>query len=211
MKTGVEYKELKEIEKNILKGIKLEDNFSKPKLIAGFDICYIGKKYNCVAVVIDIETRKEIEKKGVEGEEVMPYSPTLTAFREGPPILEAYRSLENKPDILLVKGSGAINPNKVGLASYVGVMLNKPCIGVAKELIYGRLDEDNIIYNNELKGRAIKTKPYANPDYISPGHNISLNSSIEVVKKVIDEEYKLPLPLHLAHKYVNKIKKEQLI
>ena len=54
---------------------------------------------------------------------------------------------------------------------------------------------------------AIKTKQFANPIYITPGHNISLNSAVEIIKKLSFEPYKLPLPLHLAHKYVNKLKK----
>jgi len=67
MKTGVDYKELKEIEKKILKGIKLENSFSEPKTIAGFDIAYNGKQYTCIAVVLDIETKQEIEVKQVSG------------------------------------------------------------------------------------------------------------------------------------------------
>ncbi len=206
MKIGVNFKELKDIEKRILKGINLKDSFDSARTIAGFDIAYIGKKFTCVGVVIDIETKEEIEKKTVEDEEIMPYSPAMSTFREGPPIIEVYRELENKPDIIVVKGIGAVSPNRVGLASYVGVILNKSCIGAAKELLYGRLDEDKIIFNNEIKGIAVKTKPFANPIFISPGHNISLDSSVNIIKKVIDEQYKLPLPLHLAHKYANKTK-----
>ena len=207
MKTGVDYKELKEIEKGILKGINLNDSFSNFKTVAAFDIAYLNKNYNCIAVVFDTETNQEIEMKTVSGEEIMPYSPNLVAFREGPVIVDAYRSLENKPDVLIVKGNGAVHPNKIGLASYVGVILNKPCIGVSKELNVGKLDEDRIIFNNELKGKAIRTKEFANPIYVMPGHNVSLNTAIQIIKKISIESYKLPLPLHLAHKYVNKLKK----
>jgi len=209
MKTGVDFKELKDIEKRILKGVNLKDSFSNVKLVAGFDISYIDKRYNCVGVVIDIENKKEIEVKTVTGDEIMPYSPNMTSFREGPLIINCYRSLENKPDVLIVKGSGAVHTNKVGLASYVGVILNKPCVGVSKELIYGELDEDRIMFKNELKGMALKTKQFANPIYVSPGHNICLDTAVNLIKKLVDEQYKLPMPLHLAHKYVNKLKKDK--
>jgi len=201
MKNGADFKELKEVEKNILKGIKLNDCFSSIKTVAAFDIAYKDKTYFCVGVVIDIETKEEVEKKEVNGEEVIPYSPSLAAFREGPAIIDAYRALENKPDILIVKGEGAVKLNRVGLASYVGVILNKPCIGVAKELMHGKLEEDKIIFENELKG-------IANPVYVTPGHNVSLKTSVEIVKKLSIDSYKLPIPLHLAHKYVNKLKKK---
>lgn len=209
MKSGVDFKELKEIEKRILKGIKLEDAFSSVKSVAAFDIAYVGKKYFCVAVVINIEDIKQIEEKTVSGDEIMSYSPSMVAFREGPAILEAYRSLENKPDVLIVKGNGSVHPKRVGLASYVGVMLNKPCIGVAKDLVCGKLDEDKVMFDGKLKGFAIKTKPYANPVYVIPGHNICLDSAVDVINKISNDQYKLPVPLHLAHKYVNKIKKEK--
>ena len=211
MKNGVDFKELKEIEKRILKGINLNDSFSSVKTIGAFDIAYLGDKYNCVAVVMNIESKEEIETKTVSGDEIIPYSPNLVAFREGPAVIEAYRSLENKPDILIVKGEGVVKPNLLGLASYVGVILNKPCIGVAKELIHGRLDEDRIIYNEDLKGYGVKTKQFANPVYVTPGHNISIGSAVEIIKKLNIEPYKLPLPLHLAHKYVNKLKKPKLV
>ncbi len=209
MKSGVDFKELKEIEKRILKGIKLENAFSSVKTVVAFDIAYNNNKYYCVAVVLDLETQKEIEIKQVSGEEIMTYSPNMIAFREGPVILDAFRELENKPDVLIVKGMGAINPKKVGLASYVGVITNKPCIGVAKELIYGRLEEDKVIFDGLKKGLAIKTKEFANPVYVSPGHGIDLESAVDVVSGLVDSNYKMPLPLHLAHKYVNKLKKDK--
>lgn len=205
----ISLKELKEIERNIAKGISLKDSFSYVRTVAAFDIAYSGKAYKCVAVVVDIENLSELEVKYTEGEEIMPYSPKLAVFREGPVILESYRNLSIKPDVLIVKGAGFLK-DSVGLASYVGVMLNKPVIGVAKELVIGRLDEDRIIVNNRIVGFALKAKEFANPVYITPGHNINLNSSIEIVRKILSPMYKLPVPLHLAHKYVNKIKNGKL-
>ena len=207
MKIGVNFQDLKEVEKKILKGIKLENTFSVVKTIVAFDITYIEKKYHCVAVVWDLDKGEEIEMKEVSGDEVLNYSPSLVAFREGPVILESYRNLENKPDLLIVKGNGFINPRKVGLASYVGFMLNKPCIGVVKDLLYGRLDEDKIMFENVVRGKAIRTKEFANPIYVIPGFGIDLEKSVEIVSKLIHENYKMPIPLHLAHKYLNKIKK----
>ncbi len=209
MKSGIDFKELKEIEKRILEGVKLEDSFSDSKTIAAFDLGYIGKIYKCAAVIMDVETKEVIEKKEIEGEEVMPYSPNLVAFREGPVIINTYRELKNKPEILMIKGIGVLHPKKVGLASYVGVMLNKACFGVSKELSFGVLEEDRIIFNKELRGFAVKAKPYAKPVYVTPGHRISINSAVEITKKLIDSQFKLPLPLHLAHKCINKLKKDK--
>ncbi len=207
---SVDPKELKEIEKSILKGINLSDQNSKIKTVAGFEIKYSNKTYHCCGVVLDLETKEEKEHKEVSGQEIMSYSPTFIAFREGPAIIEAYRLLEQKPDLLIVKGNGALHKNKVGLASYVGVILNKPCIGVSKNLMYGNVEEDKIFFENELKGVAVKTKEFSNPVYVTTGHNMSVESAGEIIKKLIKEPYKMPLPLHLAHKYLSEIKKNKL-
>jgi deoxyribonuclease V len=208
-KNGVDFRQIKEIEKKILDGIKLDGSLENAKTLAAFDVSYVGKKYLAVAVVYDIATQNEIERKIITGDELMLYSPALIAFREGPAIVQAYKELENIPDILIVKGNGAVHPRKVGLASYVGIILNKPCIGVTKDLLYGRLEEDKILFDNDLKGYAIKTKEFANPIYVMPGYLVGFESAVEFVKKLIIEPYKMPYPLHFAHKYVNKMKKEK--
>lgn len=202
-----DYKELKEIQYRILKGIRLTDNILDVKTIAGFDLTFRDKKAYCVAVVIDLTTFTLLEIKQTITDETMPYTTTLLAFREGAPIIETYKTLEHQPDILLVDGMGALHPYKVGVASYVGVMLNKPCIGVTKECIFGQLDEDKIMVYGEHRGTALKTKAYARPIYISPGHDISLTTAVEIVKKTL-KEYKFPYPLHLAHKHLIKLKKQ---
>lgn len=204
----IDFNELKKIEKEILKGISLKDSISEINKIAAFDIGFSGTKVICSAIVFDFETMNVIEEKTKVSDELMPYSPNMVAFREGPAIIDLYRELENTPDILIIDGNGSLHPNKVGVASYVGVILNKPAIGIVKELVYGNLDEDKIIFNNEIKGYAIKAKEFANPVFITSGHKVSIEKAIEIVKKTVVSEFKLPLPMHLAHKLTNKIKKD---
>ena len=206
MKKDFDLKDFMDIEKKILKAINFNDNINDIKTVASFEIKSFNKKYKCCAVVVDYNDLKELEVNYTEGEELMSYSPRTIPFREGPIIIEAYRSLKIKPDVLIIRGDGALRRSKVGLVSYVGVLINKPTIGVTKELIHGTLNEDNIIINDEVKGFALKIKELANPVYISPGHGLSLSKSVEIVKKVSLSEYKLPFPMHLAHKYISKVK-----
>lgn len=204
----IDFNELKKIEKEVLKGISLKDSISEIDKIAAFDIGFSGTKIICSAIVFEFPSLKVIEEKTKVSDELMPYSPNTIAFREGPTIIELYRELENTPDVLIVDGFGALHPAKAGVASYVGVILNKPSIGIAKELIYGNLDEDKIVFNGEIKGYAIKTKDFANPVFITSGHNVSIEKATEIVRKTVVSEFKLPLPMHLAHKLTNKVKKE---
>lgn len=208
MHQKIDYNELKTIEKEVLKGINMNDININIQKAAAFDISFSGNKIICSAVVFSFPDLKVIEEKTKITDELMPYSPNTIAFREGPAIIDLYRELKNISDVLIIDGSGALHPNKVGVASYVGVILNKPTIGVAKELIYGNLDEDKIIFNNEIKGYAIKAKEFANPVFVTVGHNVSIEKATEIVRKTVIQEFKLPLPMHLAHKLTNKIKKE---
>lgn len=210
MHQKTDFNELKKIEKEVLKGISLKDSISEVNKIAAFDIGFSGTKVICSAIIFDFETMNVIEEKTKISDELMPYSPNTIAFREGPAIIDLYRELENTPDVLIIDGQGALHPAKVGVASYVGVILNKPCIGIAKELIYGNLDEDKIIFNNEIKGYAIKAKEFANPIFITSGHGVSIEKATEIVRKTIVPDFKLPLPMHLAHKLTNKIKKAMI-
>src|SRR3989344_4402704 len=150
----IDFKELKEIEKQIAKGIDLKDNFPEIKIVAAFCVTFREKKAICAAVVLDHNTLEIIEKKEVTTEEILPYSPGTVAFREGPAILTCLKKLTNKPDLLVIEGFGALHPFRVGTASYVGVLSNKPSIGVSDTLMLGGLEEDKIMLNNTLRGFA---------------------------------------------------------
>ena len=211
MHNQIDFKELKEIQKQIVKGISLNDNFSEIKKIAAFSLTSKDKKMLCAAVVLDAETMEVLEEKEIITDELMQYSPVFVAFREGPAIMEVLKELEQKPDLILVEGFGALQQFKVGTASYIGVLANKPCIGVAKNLMFGRLEEEKIVVNNEVKGFALRIKEFANPVYITPGQNISVETAQSVMSKLVNPEFKMPYPLHLAHKNLIRLKKGETI
>jgi deoxyribonuclease V len=135
----------------------------------------------------------------------MPYIPGLLAFREGDIILKTYYDLEHDPDVLMVDGHGIAHPMRAGLACYVGVELEKPCIGVAKKILIGEVVGDKVMIGNEARGILVKTKEHAKPVIVSPGHLISVNSAAEIVKKCIVYPHKLPEPLHQAHRHAEKM------
>src|SRR5687767_1960166 len=72
---------------------------------------------------------------------VFPYIPGLLAFREGPAVLAAWSKLQNKPDLLMFDGQGIAHPRGIGIASQMGLWLERPTIGVAKSRLYGRHSE----------------------------------------------------------------------
>lgn len=197
---------LKDMQAQVATQVILEDGIRPEdiKYIAGFDVAYKGDKCVCAAVVLDYKTLQVIEKKVTITKVPMNYVPGFLAFREGPPICQAYYDLESEPDVILVDGHGIAHPMKSGLAVFVGVELGKPCIGVAKGLLVGEAKDDNIVLEGEFVGKLVKTKEHANPLYVSPGNMISIETSAEIVKHCVVPPHKSPEPLHMAHRFADK-------
>ena len=132
-----------------------------------------------------------------------PYIPGLFMLREGEPLLKIVRLLKNSFDVLLIDGHGILHPRKCGLASYVGLMIDKPTIGVAKNLLCGSILENNYIeFNKTTLGYRLKNNK--KDIYISVGHKISLETSINIVKKLTKKSEFIPEPLRIADIYSKK-------
>ena len=189
--------------------VSLKDSFEELSSIAGCDQLVIGNEiYSCV-VVCEYETMEVIEKSHASRKVEFPYIPGFLAYREAPVIIDAFSKLKNKPNLMFVDGNGILHPRRYGIASHLGVVLNIVTIGVAKKLLIGRVEEDKIFVSEELRGMKLETKTAANPIYVSPGHNISVKKAFEITKHCIRPPHKLPEPIHLAHKFVNRIKKKE--
>lgn len=183
------------------------DDFSDIKTIAGCDIAYFENNAICTIVVMDLETLKVREKKYKIGKVNFPYIAGFLGYREAPIIVETYHELEIDPDIFIIDGNGILHPQKFGLASQVGLLLDKPTIGIAKNLLCGEVKGDKILLNNKVVGKSFKSREISNPIYVSIGNKICLKTAEKIIKKTIDG-HKLPEPLHQAHKYANKIKRK---
>jgi deoxyribonuclease V len=198
---------LKEEQIRLSKKLKISDNFlGNVKTVAGCDIVYTPEKIISVISVCDAKTLKLKEQKYSVSEIKFPYIPGFLSYREAMPLIETYHKLETKPDILLIEGNGILHPRKFGVASHVGILLDKPTIGVTKKLLCGKVIGDTVYIQKEAVGKIFGTKDKAKPIYVSPGHCISLKGAVEKVKETL-AMHKLPEPMHIAHKYAAKLKR----
>ena len=181
------------------------DQKAKFLLIGGCDQINYMDKVICEIVVLDSKTLNIVEKKYSVKKVDCEYLPAFMAYRQMPAILDAFSKLEHKPDVLIMKGFGILHPRKAGVATHIGVVLDMPVIGIEKKLICGIEKQGTIYLGKEAVGKALVTKGGTNPIYVSPGNKTTLNKSVELVKSLL-HNYKLPLPLHLAHKYAVKVK-----
>lgn len=203
----MEQAKLRQEQLKLAQKVVLTDQFSKYDTIAGVYTLTTDHKLICGITVCDARTFEILDKKYATAEPRFPYIPGYLSYRESPVILDAYNKLKVQPDVLILKGNGILHPRKFGIASHVGLLINKPTIGIAKKLLCGTARGGTIYMEKDAVGKEVKVKEAGNPVVVSPGHMISLKTSVEIIKRCRQEPYKLPLPLALAHKYANKVKK----
>ena len=176
--------------------------------IGGVDISIKTETARAAIVVITYPELTPVEAVLSEVPLVFPYIPGLLAFREGPAVLAAWAKLRAKPDLLMFDGQGIAHPRGIGIASQMGLWLERPTIGVAKSRLYGRHEEvgprrgdraDLLDKNKEVIGTVLRTREKTNPLYISPGHQIDVKHSTEFVMTCCTS-YRLPEPTRWAHK-----------
>jgi deoxyribonuclease V len=142
-----------------------------------------------------------LEAKTAKAKVIFPYIPTLLSFRDAPPIFKVFRQLEVKPDVLIVNGHGVSHPYGCGLASYVGIILKQPTIGVASRLLCGEVgpkigDIAPIIYEGQTVGAALFTEA-RRPIYISVGNMVSLERAAALTRSLLRGS-RMPEPLKVA-------------
>lgn len=201
----IDFNKLKEEQLNLSKKVILKDSFDKLELIGGVDQAY-NKDYIISAIVICNYNAMEVKEKVFAVLKIkVPYTPGFLAYREGPAISESYAKLKNKPDIIIFDGNGILHPRRCGLASHMGILLDQVSIGIAKQLLVGKLKGNIVYFDKEARGELVFTREHSKPVYVSPGHKITLKTSIEIVKNCLRFPHKLPEPLHLAHRYANEL------
>jgi deoxyribonuclease V len=142
----------------------------------------------------------------VRGEVRFPYVPGLLTFREGPILLEAFRKLKTRPDVVLFDGQGRAHPREMGIASHLGLFLDLPTVGCAKSPLVKPAREpgrrrgarSNIKQVGRIAGVALRTRTDVKPVYVSPGHLADVASSIRLVLDCC-VKFRIPEPLRLAH------------
>ncbi len=179
--------------------------------VGGTDMSLTNDRAHAAIVVFRFPELTPVE--GVTADEplVFPYIPGLLAFREGPAILAAWERLKVKPDLLMFDGQGIAHPRGLGIASQMGIWLERPTIGVAKSRLYGthgepgpNRDDSEPLYDQHDKtkiiGAVLRTREHGNPLYISPGHLTDVEHALDFVKRCCTC-YRLPETTRWAHKF----------
>jgi deoxyribonuclease V len=184
----------------------LDDDFNNSDRIAGVDVSYQGDIAASACVIMD-SALKVIDSASTVIPAAFPYIPGYLMFREAPAI-EAVAEHVSGFDVLMVNGHGIAHPRGCGLASYIGLRLDQPTIGVAGTLLVGvkEVMGHSVKYDDEVVATEI-SRPGHHPFYVSTGHRISLTSCVEIVERMAGRG-QLPEPLRLAHLEARRLMRE---
>ncbi|MFX0102086.1 MAG: endonuclease V [Candidatus Hodarchaeota archaeon] len=208
-----ELNELELIQERMRNQVVIKDGFEKLDYFCGCDVSY-GIDDDAIVAFVTLDNDFNIvEKKKFYDKATFPYIPAFLSFREGPLIINNYTRLKVTPDVLFIDGHGIAHPRRLGLASYVGVKLHLPTIGIAKKNLCSEIpslpvnpSEKSPMYMDGLEvGHVMKTEKGSNCIYVSPGNLISVPSSIMVVERML-KGHKLPEPSRLAHELTRDAK-----
>ncbi|RZQ53465.1 deoxyribonuclease V [Pseudoalteromonas phenolica] len=207
------------LQATLAKQVITHNEFNSINTVAGVDVAYHEQSNQVVGAisVLDANTLELLETQVSIEEISFPYVPGLFSFRELPPLLNAFEKLTIKPDLIVCDGHGIAHPRRFGLACHLGVALNLPTIGCAKTRLIGdflpveqtRGQMSDLLFNEGLVGKVLRTQHNVKPVFVSIGHKISLDTAVDWVLK-LSPKYRLPETTRQADQLVNKTLKSKL-
>lgn len=192
------------------------------RYIAGTDVSYKDSIDMMIGafVVLDAQTLEVVDKAYHQMHITFPYITGLFSFREIPPLLEAYKKLDIKPDLVICDAQGIAHPRRFGMACHLGIELDLPTIGCGKTRLVGIYDKEklgtergsqlDLTYKNEVVGKVLRTRKNTNPLFISVGHKINIETAIEWVLKM-SPKYRLPETTRQADKLVGELMQKNIV
>jgi deoxyribonuclease V len=201
------------LQKRLAERVRVIPIAKRVRLVCGADMAFDRTGRTCVAgvVVWDVHEQSVVETALARRKVSFPYVPGLLSFREAPAVLAAIAELGTSPDVFMFDGQGFAHPRRIGLASHVGLWLNRPSLGCAKSRLCGEHTEPAekrgsrraLRDGGERIGTVLRTRDAVKPVYVSIGHRITLEQAERLVLRC-GGGYRLPEPTRLAHQLVTR-------
>ncbi len=199
--------EAMEIQQGLRSGVSTERSFNQVNTVAGVDVAIKGEVAKAAIVVLSYPGLTPLDYSLAELPVEFPYIPGLLAFREAPAVLAALETLKTEPDLFIFDAQGLAHPRRMGLATHLGVIINRPSIGCAKSRLCGSHHEPgpergslaHLYDGDEIIGAVLRTQTGVTPLYVSIGHKVDLPTAIEYVLSCCTN-YRLPETTRYAHR-----------
>ncbi len=201
--------EAKKLQNELRERLVLAWDGREVRTVAGVDVALRPEKAHAAIVVLGYPDLTPLASVTADAPLDFPYVPGLLSFREAPAILAAWAELHPKPDLVMVDGQGIAHPRGMGIASHLGLWIERPTVGVAKSRLYGRHTEPGPEPGDRVPlldrrdpdraiGAVMRTRRGSKPLFISPGHLIDVEHSVRFVEACL-RRYRLPEPTRWAH------------
>ena len=228
-KWDVSYAEARQLQTELAGRVRFEPLRKQPRLIAGLDCAFSadGTRVLAAAVLLKVLSQgqdasqktlsfafEQVETATAAVKLTFPYIPGLLSFREAPACLAAVEKLKNQPDVFLIDGQGIAHMRRLGLATHLGLFLDKPTIGCAKSRLVGTHEppaqekgaHSPLRDGDEIIGAVVRTRRGVKPLFVSVGHKCQLEDAVQITLACATK-YRLPEPTRLAHHAVSNFKK----
>ncbi len=186
-----------------------DPSLEEARILVAFDISAhrFCRKLYAAAAVWDIKKRRPLQVLRAKTTARFPYIPGLLSFREMPAMLEVFGKLVEVPHLLLCDAHGLMHPRRFGLACHIGVVTGIPTIGCAKSPLIGNHGQpgpekgccSQVMVEGKRAGYVVRSRSGSKPLYISPGHEITCETAVEIVLSLLDRS-RIPPPLQVAHR-----------
>ncbi len=216
------YAQARQLQTELAGRVQIVPLRKEPQFIAGLDCAFSrdGRRTFAAAVLLEVAGGRDgpydlklVETVSAGQETTFSYIPGLLSFREAPVCLEAAGRLSREPDLYVIDGQGVAHPRRLGLASHLGLFLDKPTIGCAKSRLIGTFDEPGpekgawslLRDGGEVIGAVVRTRSRVKPVFVSVGHKCTLDDAIRIIL-ACTTRYRIPEPTRLAHQAVSRLR-----
>jgi deoxyribonuclease V len=228
--------EAREIQEKLRGKSEGEDRLPETRTVAGLDAAFVltgsqalkkRSRWNALrdanraiggVIVFRYPEMVEVERAYAVAPLQFPYVPGFLSFREIPVLLAALKKLQQMPDLLFCDGQGYAHPRRMGIATHLGILLDRPTIGCAKSILIGTHEKLGTRAGSwkplvderaggETIGAAVRTRDGVKPIYVSQGHRVSLETAIRWTLAVSDS-VRIPRPTRAADKFVSVVKRK---
>ncbi len=199
--------EAREIQRKMRERVLVQPLDRQPKIVAGVDVSVKDGQARAAVVLLSYPDLIPFRAVTAEMPVSFPYVPGLLAFREGPVALAALEQLSDRLDVLIFDAQGLAHPRRMGLATHLGVLLDRPAVGCAKSRLCGEYDEPGeqkgswtpLVDGDEVIGAAVRTRDGVKPVFVSIGHRVDLETAVSLVLSCAPR-YRLPETTRWAHR-----------
>lgn len=206
------------IQEELAARVRVDDEgAARPRVVAGADVSYDDARGLGFAAVVAFSWPglEPIEERTAVGPVRFPYVPGYLSFREAPILLRAFARLRAQPDVVFCDGQGIAHPRGLGLASHLGLFLDRPTMGCAKSRYIGahadpgpaRGSREALIWQGKTIGAVLRTRDGVAPIFVSVGHRIGLDAACALALEAARGS-RVPEPTRIADRRVAELRRE---